>query len=78
VQTFADFWSERLANEYDLIVIDHPHVGVVAREGLLVALDELGPKGTLETLTAQSLGGSHETRVSIPRIVFIQSAEESH
>ena len=35
LQAFADFPIERLAEEYDLIVIDHPHVGLVARQGHL-------------------------------------------
>jgi multiple sugar transport system substrate-binding protein len=61
LQAFEHFPIEQLADEYDLIVIDHPHIGVVAREGYLVALDELGPDGTLETLAAQSIGRSHES-----------------
>ena len=52
---------EQLAAEYDLIVIDHPHVGFVAREGCLVALDQAGRKEELAALAAQSLGGSHES-----------------
>lgn len=61
LQAFADFPIGRLAEEYDLIVIDHPHVGVVAREGSLVPLDEFAPKRALKTLASQSLGGSHES-----------------
>jgi multiple sugar transport system substrate-binding protein len=61
LQAFEHFPIEQLADEYDLIVIDHPHIGVVAREGYLVALDELGPDGALETLAAQSIGRSHES-----------------
>ena len=61
LQAFADFPIEQLAEEYDLIVIDHPHVGLVARQGHLVALDEHAPDGALEALAEQSLGGSHES-----------------
>ena len=61
LQAFADHPIEQLAEEYDLIVIDHPHVGIVARQGYLVALDEHAPDGALETLAEQSLGGSHES-----------------
>jgi multiple sugar transport system substrate-binding protein len=61
LQDFEHYPLERLAEHYDLIVIDHPHVGSVAREGYLVALDELGPEGTLKTLAAQSVGASHES-----------------
>lgn len=58
---FEHYPLEQLAKDYDLIVIDHPHVGGVAREGYLVALDELGPEGALETLATQSVGASHES-----------------
>lgn len=61
LQAFADFPIGQLADEYDLIVIDHPHVGAVAREGYLVALDEHAPNGALEALSDQSLGGSQES-----------------
>ncbi len=61
LQAFADFPVDQLAREYDLIVIDHPHVGMVAREGCLVALDSVGRTEELAALAQQSLGGSHET-----------------
>lgn len=62
LQAFADFPLQQLADEYDLIVIDHPHVGLVARAGCLVALDGFEDRrGELAALAAQSLGGSHES-----------------
>lgn len=61
LQAFADFPVEQLAAEYDLIVIDHPHVGFVSREGCLVALDTVGRDSELAALAKQSLGGSHES-----------------
>jgi multiple sugar transport system substrate-binding protein len=61
LQAFADFPVEQLAQRYDLIVIDHPHVGFVAREGCLVALDTVQRSYDLAALARQSLGGSHET-----------------
>lgn len=61
LQDFELYPLEQLAEDYDLIVIDHPHVGGVAREGYLVALDELDSDGALETLAAQSIGTSHES-----------------
>lgn len=62
LQAFADFPVEQLAAEYDLMVIDHPHVGSAAAQGCWVAFDSFsGRRDDLETLAAQSLGGSHES-----------------
>lgn len=40
LQDFESFPVKELAERYDLIVIDHPHVGQVTRERSLVPLDE--------------------------------------
>ncbi|WP_226781461.1 ABC transporter substrate-binding protein [Oceaniglobus trochenteri] len=40
LQGFESFPVEQLAREYDLIVIDHPHVGQCFAEGCLLALPE--------------------------------------
>jgi multiple sugar transport system substrate-binding protein len=40
LQDFESFPVDQLAREYDLIVIDHPHVGQVARENCLLPLDD--------------------------------------
>lgn len=61
LQAFADRPIEEMAGEYDLMVIDHPHVGEVARSGQLLALDTLGREGELDTLAAQSVGVSHRS-----------------
>jgi multiple sugar transport system substrate-binding protein len=50
-----------LAARYDLVVIDHPHVGVIARNGSLVALDEYIDAATLDALGERSPGGSHQS-----------------
>ena len=39
LQDFESFPVEELAREYDLIVIDHPHVGQITRENCLLPLD---------------------------------------
>ena len=39
LQDFESFPVEELAREYDLIVIDHPHVGQVTAEGCLAPLE---------------------------------------
>lgn len=59
LQAFADAPLEELADRFDLLVIDHPHVGLVARSGCLLPLDTLGRKSSLETLKLQTVGPSH-------------------
>ena len=53
LQAFADEPIARLAEAYDLIILDHPHVGQIAETGSLVPLDPLPPEA--------SLGGSAES-----------------
>ncbi len=61
LQTFADHPLDDLAAQYDLIVVDHPHSGFVARDGCLLALDLPEFEDKLAAIAAQSLGGSHES-----------------
>ncbi len=55
LQAFADVPIARLADTYDLIVLDHPHVGQIAESGCLRPLPPLPPSA--------SLGGSVESYV---------------
>lgn len=57
LQAFADRPLEAMASDYDLMVIDHPHVGSAAQGGLLLPFD--GPDDELSVLAAQSCGPSH-------------------
>ena len=59
LQAFADRPIQEMTKEYDLIVIDHPHVGEVARDGSLVALDLVGRDAQLAELEENSVGESH-------------------
>lgn len=59
LQAFADRPIGEMAAAYDLMVIDHPHVGEVAGSGNLVAFDTIGRDADLATLAAQSVGPSH-------------------
>ncbi len=59
LQAFADRPIGEMAAEYDLMVIDHPHVGEVAGSGQLVAFDTLGRDAELAVLASQSVGASH-------------------
>lgn len=61
LQAFADRPIEDMADTYDLMVIDHPHVGEVARTGHLMAFDGLGRDDELATLASQSVGVSHRS-----------------
>ena len=61
LQGFADQPLEALAREYDLLVIDHPHIPHAAAAGVLVALDEAGRGDELDRLAQQAVGPSHAT-----------------
>jgi multiple sugar transport system substrate-binding protein len=61
LQAFADYPVDRLVEEYDVVVIDHPHIPLAAGQGLLVPLDETGHDAELEVLAHQSVGLSHAT-----------------
>lgn len=61
LQDFESYPVEELARRYDLIVIDHPHVGQVAASGCLLALDEAVDGATLAGIAAGSVGGSYES-----------------
>lgn len=58
LQDFESYPVEDLARAYDLIVIDHPHVGQITEEGCLLALDVPGRAAALAELAAGSLGQS--------------------
>lgn len=57
LQEFADASIEVLADRYDLIVLDHPHVGLIADSGCLLPLE------MPEDAALSSLGGSLESYV---------------
>lgn len=61
LKDFGDQPIDQLTSEYDVLVIDHPHSGLAAATGALVALDAYLPEATLRTLAAQSAGPSHES-----------------
>ncbi|MEL7132292.1 MAG: carbohydrate ABC transporter substrate-binding protein [Pseudomonadota bacterium] len=47
-----------LTAQYDLIVLDHPHIGEAVVENCLIPLENLYPTETLTTWEAQSIGPS--------------------
>ncbi len=56
LQAFADAPIQELAQDYDFIVLDHPHVGQIAESGALLPLDR-------DIDAAASIGGSSESYV---------------
>jgi len=52
---------EELAQQFDLIVIDHPHIGSMAESGCVVALDQYVDSSELTSLSTNSPGGSHQS-----------------
>jgi len=58
LQAFADRPISEMAETYDLMVIDHPHVGEVEKQGNLLPLDGLRD-AEMAALAAGSVGPSH-------------------
>ncbi len=61
LQQFADFPIEKLTEEYDLLIIDHPWVGTAAATGCVLALDEHLPEAYLQDQAENSVGASHSS-----------------
>src|SRR5258707_14233663 len=59
LQDSESFPVETLARAYDLIVIDHPHVGQITAEGCLAPLDLPGREAERGALAAGSVGASY-------------------
>jgi multiple sugar transport system substrate-binding protein len=59
LQDFESFPVEELARQYDMIVIDHPHVGQIVAEGCLAPLDIPGREAERDALAKGSVGQSY-------------------
>jgi len=59
LQAFADFPLEVLVDQYDLIVVDHPHIPLAADAGLLAPLDAYLTPDVIAELACHSVGQSH-------------------
>ncbi len=59
LKDFGDAPVDALAEKYDLLIIDHPHVGLAAGTGCLLPLDSCIAPDVMKTLDAQSAGPSH-------------------
>src|SRR5262245_30719313 len=63
LKEFGDFPIEKLAETFDLLVIDHPFVGFAAADGCLLPLDEHIDAPFLADQSANSVGKSHESYI---------------
>ena len=62
LQAFADRPIEEMAFDYDLIVMDHPHVGEASRKNLILELNSYEKfTDQLSQLEKNSVGQSHES-----------------
>lgn len=61
LQAFADHPIEQLVHDFDLLVIDHPHIPLAASAGLFAQLDGRGRDDELAVLASQSVGRSHNS-----------------
>lgn len=59
LQDFESFPVMELAQSFDLIVVDHPHVGRVTAEGCLEPLDVAGREAEREAMARGSVGPSY-------------------
>lgn len=59
LQDFETFPVEELAAAYDLIVIDHPHVGQIMRESCLLPLDDAAHADEVAAIAAGTVGRSY-------------------
>lgn len=59
LKEFGDYPIEKLAELFDLLVIDHPFIGFGAESGCVIPLDEHLPQAFLEEQAAHSVGKSH-------------------
>ena len=63
LQEFADFPIEKLTEEYDLLIIDHPWVGCAAATKCVLPLNEYLSKEYLEDQLNNSVGYSHPSYI---------------
>ena len=61
LQQFADYPIEKLTEEYDLLIIDHPWVGKAASLGCVLPLDNYLSETYLKEQAESSVGYSHHS-----------------
>lgn len=63
LQEFADAPIQGLAEEYDLLVIDHPWAGYAAHSQALLPLQTIMPAGFMRDQASHSVGHSHASYI---------------
>ena len=61
LQEFADFPIEKLAENYDLLIVDHPWVGCAAATNCVLPLNEYLSEAYLNDQAVNSVGASHNS-----------------
>lgn len=61
LKDFGDYPVDVLAREFDLILIDHPHVGISSDQRVLVPLERHIPAAYLEEQDKNAVGPSHRS-----------------
>lgn len=61
LQEFADFPIEKLVNDYDLLIIDHPWVGCAEATRCVLPLDQFLTLEYLNDQAQHTVGGSHKS-----------------
>jgi multiple sugar transport system substrate-binding protein len=61
LQGFADASMAQLAEQFDLIIMDHPHTVLAGTEGLLLPFEDWLPAEFLSDQAANSVGRSHSS-----------------
>jgi multiple sugar transport system substrate-binding protein len=61
LEKFGDSPIGPLADRFDLLVIDHPFIGMAVADGLLLPLDNHLSRTFLADQAEHSVGGSHES-----------------
>lgn len=58
---FGDQHISEFYKDYDLMVIDHPHVPDAVHANAVIALEDLAPQSDMDLLATTSVGQSHES-----------------
>jgi multiple sugar transport system substrate-binding protein len=61
LKDFGDAPLNRLARDYDLLIVDHPHMGMAHEASCLLPLDHLLDPNVLTALAGESAGASHDS-----------------
>jgi multiple sugar transport system substrate-binding protein len=61
LKDFGDAPIDRLARDYDILIVDHPHVGLAEATQCLIPLEEHVPADMMAELAERSAGPSHQS-----------------